>query len=220
MWSWSPGSATTVFVRQGVPAEKLLLLPLGVDTQAFRISEEMLEWRYQRILSGSPLTVLTAAQVNFRIGLYDFAKIAAACDGRIRFRWIGLMTIAELPPCVEMVPHQPLAALPRAYAEADLFLLPTIEDGYPLVLAVARANSLPLLTTTNCSEPRDHPGRQTGWVPPIRSLKKFIERLLWCDAHRQELAYMIRAMTARFPPREWSDVAADFESLCASTRAA
>lgn len=214
------------FVRQGVPAEKLLLLPLGVDTRAFRISEEMLERRYQRILSGAPLTVLTAAQVNFRKGLYDFVEIAAACDGRIRFRWIGMMfeeareTIAKLPTCVEMVPHQPLAALPRAYAEADLFLLPTIEDGYPLVLAMAHANSLPLLTTTNCSGPDIIQEGQTGWVLPVRSPEKFIERLLWCDLHREYLAHMVRVMAGRFRPRDWSDVAADFESLCAAATAA
>jgi glycosyltransferase involved in cell wall biosynthesis len=214
------------FVRQGVPAEKLLLLPLGVDTQAFRISEEMLERRCQRILSGAPLTVLTAAQVNFQKGLYDFAKIAAACNGRIRFRWIGVIfeeareTITRLPACVEMMSHQPQAALPRVYAEADLFLLPTIQDGYALVLAQAQANSLPLLTTTNCSGPDIIQEGQTGWVLPIRSPEKFIEQLLWCDAHREELAHMVRAMTGRFRARDWTDVAADFESLCATATGA
>jgi glycosyltransferase involved in cell wall biosynthesis len=210
------------FLRQGVPAKKLLLLPLGVDTRAFRVSEEMLERRCQRILSGAPLTVLTTGQVSFRKGLYDFAKIAAACDGRMRFRWVGAVleeareTVSKLPACVEMLPHQPQMSLPRSYAEADLFLLPTIEDGYALVLAQASANSLPILTTTNCSGPDFLHEGQSGWVLPIRNPEAFIDRLFWCDAHREALAGMVRDIGRKFQPRDWSDVAADFESLCAA----
>jgi glycosyltransferase involved in cell wall biosynthesis len=182
----------------------------------------MLERRCQRILSGAPLTVLTTGQVSFRKGLYDFAKIAAACDGRMRFRWIGVVreeareTVGKLPGCVEMTSHQPHAALPGAYAEADLFLLPTIEDGYPFVLAQAKANSLPLLTTTNCSGPDIIDEGLTGWVLPARNPEGFIDRLLWCDNHREELAQMVRGVSHHFRPRDWKEVAADFESLCAA----
>lgn len=214
------------FVRQGVPAEKLLLLPLGVDARAFRASEEALERRCRRILSGAALTVLTTGQVSFRKGLYDFTKIAAACDGRMRFRWIGVVreeareTVSKLPTCVEMLPHQPQMSLPQPYAEADLFLLPTIEDGYALVLAQAFANSLPILTTTNCSGPDFIREGQSGWVLPIRNPEAFIDRLLWCDAHRDELARMVQGIARQFRPTDWSDVAADFESLCNAAVAA
>jgi glycosyltransferase involved in cell wall biosynthesis len=164
--------------------------------------------------------------VSFRKGLYDFAKISAALDGRMRFRLIGSVReeakdiVSKLPASVEMMPHQPQSSLPRAYAEADLFLLPTIEDGYPVVLMQAYANSVPLLTTTNCSGPDIIHEGQTGWVLPVRSPEKFIERLLWCDTHREELVRMVREIAGRFQPRDWSDVAGDFESLCAATAAA
>jgi glycosyltransferase involved in cell wall biosynthesis len=214
------------FLERGVPAEKLLLLPLGVNARAFQASPEVIERRCQRIWSGAPLTVLTTGQVSFRKGLYDFAKISAALDGRMRFRLIGSVReeakdiVSKLPASVEMMPHQPQSSLPRAYAEADLFLLPTIEDGYPVVLMQAYANSVPLLTTTNCSGPDIIHEGQTGWVLPVRSPEKFIERLLWCDTHREELVRMVREIAGRFQPRDWSDVAGDFESLCAATAAA
>jgi glycosyltransferase involved in cell wall biosynthesis len=214
------------FIRRGVPAEKLLLLPLGVDTRAFQASEEMLERRCRRILSGAPLTVLTTGQVSFRKGVYDFATIARTLNGHFQFRWIGAVTeearrlITSLPASVEMRPPQPQSSLPQAYAEADLFLLPTIEDGYALVLAQASANSLPVLTTTNCSGPDFIHQHQSGWILPIRNPESFIDRLLWCDAHRDELAQMVRDIARKFRPRDWTNVAADFESLCLATAAA
>lgn len=215
------------FVRRGVPPEKLLVLPLGVDTRAFALSEEMVERRCRRIASGEPLTVISAGQISYRKGLYDFAKIARALDGgRIRFRWIGTVLdeakdlAAKLPTCVELMPHQPQASLPGVYAEADLFLMATIEDGFPVVLTQAFANSLPLLSSTNCSGPDIIQEGKTGWVLPARDADGFIDRLRWCDTHREELATMVRGMAREFRPRDWSDVAADFESLCAATVAA
>jgi hypothetical protein len=38
--------------------------------------------------------------------------------------------------------------------------------------------------------------------------------LQWCDLHRPELAEMVRSAYADFRTRDWSDVAADFESMC------
>jgi hypothetical protein len=46
-------------------------------------------------------------------------------------------------------------------------------------------------------------------VLPIRSPLAFIERLEWCDAHRNELAEMVRMSYEHFQPRDWSHVAAD-----------
>ena len=55
---------------------------------------------------------------------------------------------------------------------------------------------------------------ETGWVLPIRSPQEFIECLLWCDAHREELAAMVQRIYNDFKPRDWAEVAADFESIC------
>jgi hypothetical protein len=55
---------------------------------------------------------------------------------------------------------------------------------------------------------------QTGWVLPIRSPQAFIERLRWCDGHREELAAMVEYLYTSYKPRDWSDVASDFERMC------
>jgi len=163
--------------------------------------------------------------LNFRKGLYDFAKITRELhqSGRFRFRVIGTVTkeareiAAKLPPSVEFVSRQAEADLPKFYAEGDLFLFPTLEDGYAAVLAQASANSLPLLTSTNCAGPDVVMEGETGWVLPIRDPAAYIERLLWCDRHREELAQMVRRIHADGHSRNWDDVAATFEDICAET---
>ena len=212
------------FIGRGVPPERLAMLPLAADTLAFRPSDETLRRRRERILSGQPLTVLFTGNVSFQKGLYDFAEIARALQGRFRFRMIGTITrearefAAAHLTSVELVPHQPEAELPKWYADGDLFLFPTLQDGYAVVLAQAQASSLPLLTSSACAGPELVVEDQTGWVRPVRAVDAFIERLLWCDRNRVALARMVERIHTEFRVRGWDDVAADFEDICLNAR--
>lgn len=212
------------FVEAGVPESKLALLPLGVNVGAFRPSSEVLAERRRRIRSGAPLRVIFAGTLCFRKGLYDFDKIVRAVDPRrFHFQVVGSVApeakkfAAKLPASVEIVPRQPHAKLPEWYAGADLFMLPTLEDGFAVVLTQACAGGLPILATTNCAAPDFVRGGQNGWVLPIRDPEAFIDRLRWCDEHREEVADMVHRTYDDFRPIDWDDVAANFESIVDET---
>jgi glycosyltransferase involved in cell wall biosynthesis len=214
------------FVAEGVDAAKLSLLPLGSSLKSFRPLPEVVEERCQRILSGQPLRVLYVGAVSFRKGLYDIAAILevlgkrSAYGSRFDFTFIGpvaneaIQSLAKLKQSANFLPKHPQWELPRWYAKGDVFIFPTIEDGYAVVLAQANTNGLPVLTTTNCGGPDLIRDNETGWILPIRAPQAFIDRLLWCDAYREELADMVRHNYQTCQPRDWDDVAADFETVC------
>ena len=211
------------FRTQGFGPDKLGFLPLGSNTAMFRPGPDVIEARCRRILSGQPLSVLCVGTLSFRKGMRDAADVVKALDSRSwRFRFVGpataevRVTKASLSGLAEFVPKQSQHLLPGWYASSDVFIFPTLEDGFAVVLAQAQASGLPILTTTNCCGPDLIREGETGWVLPIRSPEAFVERLLWCDVHRSELAEMVRHCYERFRPRDWDDVAADFESLCAA----
>ena len=89
----------------------------------------------------------------------------------------------ELRAHAELVPAMPEAQLCEAYEWGDVFIFPTIEDGFATVLAQAYAAGLPILATTNCGAPDFIRQGETGWILPIRAPAEFIEQLEWCDAH-------------------------------------
>jgi glycosyltransferase involved in cell wall biosynthesis len=208
------------FREQGVPADRLVKIPMGVNVNAFRAPVAVVEERVSRILRGDPLRVLFVGALSMRKGSWDMLPIMSALpSSRFVFRCIGPVgpDMAELLPKLrqyaEVMPKQPHHELPRWYSQSDLFLFPTIEDGFPAVLSQAQASALPTLTTPNCSGPDIISDGANGWILPIRSPESFVERLLWCDAHRKEVAGMVRAMYTDFQPRSFDDAARDLEEF-------
>jgi glycosyltransferase involved in cell wall biosynthesis len=209
------------FLAEGFERDKLRLLPLGTSTAMFRPASEVIEARCRRIRSGEPLRVLYVGTLSMRKGLQDLAEMLRSLgDGRFQWRFVGpsapeaKLITAERWDTVEFIPKQPQSELPKWYAWGDVFVFPTVEDGFAVVLAQAEASGLPLLATTNCCGPDLIREGETGWVLPIRSPEAFVERLRWCDSHREELAQMVWHSYETFRPRDWDDVAADFESFC------
>lgn len=211
------------FLSEGESPKRICLLPLGASTDAFSPRAGVVEERCRRILAGEPLRILQVGNLCFRKGFWDMAEIVKALETRFRFRFVGSILpevrplLAGLQGRADFVPKEPQNALPDQYSWGDLFIFPTLEDGFAVVLAQAAMSGLPILTTAHCAgTDLVHEG-QTGFVLPIRSSASFVEKLRWCDMHRVELAAMVRKTSSAFRPRDWSQVAADFEQIVCST---
>jgi glycosyltransferase involved in cell wall biosynthesis len=212
--------AQNSFIEQGIDPNKLKVLSLGTQLTQFRLDPSMIEERCQRILSGQPLRILTVGTFSLRKGAIDLLKIAANGQGDFNFRFVGAIAndaaplLLEGDPMIEFIPKQPEFKLPLMYAWADLFIFPTIEDGYAVVLSQAQAAGLPILATENSAAPDIIDTGQSGWILPIRDADGFMEKLQWCNTHRLELAQMVRHVYDDFQPRDWADVAKDFVHMC------
>jgi glycosyltransferase involved in cell wall biosynthesis len=213
--------AAQSFLDEGVPRARLSLLPLGVDVSAFRASPEAVAARCQRIRDGQRLTVLYAGTVSFRKGFWDLAEIIRTASAS-HFRFVLAGTV--LPECrslvdslgsrVESLGPLPQAQLPEFYQEGDVFIFPTLEDGFGLVLTQARAAGLPILATTNCAARDLMRDNEDGWILPIREARAFVDQLNWCHGHREQLAGIARSTGLVQSAADWAAVAADFERIC------
>jgi glycosyltransferase involved in cell wall biosynthesis len=209
------------FREQGVAAEKVCILPLGAQHSHFRPAADVVEQRCRRILAGEPLRLIYVGAISLQKGMWDMVRILEQLDRR-RFpcRMVGSVA-PEIMPLYDrlqrratLIPHQPQHLLYQQYAEGDIFLFPSIQDGFAVVLSQALAAGLPIIATRNCAGPDLVQEDRTGWIVPIRHPQAFVERLHWCDAHRAELAEMVQRIYNTYHVRDWDDVAVDFERLC------
>ena len=163
-------------VKLGVPAEKIAVVPLAYE------SDEIKRETPRR--ADGPLRVLYLGQVNLRKGIQYLLEAARKLDKKnFRIDVAGPISIADehvvtAPPNVTFHGAVTRDRVREFYRDADVFVLPTISDGFALTQLEAMAHGLPVVTTPNCGEVvRDG---IDGFVVPARdadALAKALETL-------------------------------------------
>jgi len=202
------------FLEQGVPDDKIYLIRLGVRLSNFQASPEVIAERCRRIRSGVPLRVLSVGTFCCRKGAIDLHQIVRELHGGpFAFRFVGPVApdarklADDLAALAVFTGKRRQSDLPREYEWGDVFLLPTIEDGFAVVLTQALASGLPLLVTPNCAGPDLIREGDLGWVVPIRSPSAIGERLRWCHEHRDELTTMVEKVSQSSHSFDWKQTA-------------
>ena len=198
------------FLRQGFQNKQLLLNPLGVQQKLFQAPADVHEARQKRILRGR-LRVLTTGTFSLRKGALDYVAIAEQMSDRMEFIFRGdiapdarfLMNRARKG--IQFLPRTDQDKLPQDYFQSDLFLFPTLEDGYAAVLAQASAAGLPILATTNCGARDFLTEGKDAWIFPIRRPDLMVKRLEWCDQNRECLAGIARQAGVPKEGIKWED---------------
>ena len=199
------------FLDQGVGKEKVVVNPLGVSLSSFKTDLQSVRERNKRILSGGRLRVLTVGNFSLQKGILDQIAVAKKMHQKIEFYHRGALSsdssphLKEARKYITLLPPVQQHQLSADYVEADIFLLPTLQDGFAAVLVQAAACGLPILTTTNCGA-NDFLSEERGaWIVPIRRPDLIVERLKWCDENREALAKSAIASSKPNPGLDWKN---------------
>lgn len=164
------------FVEMGVPAAKVRQIPLGVDLGRFRRSGSPLRDRFE---------VLFVGQISFRKGvpylLQAFAQVKHPCK---RLRIVGAM----LPEMQEYLRGRPqdhvefLGTVPQddlalIMSSSHVLVLPSIEDGFGMVLSQAMACGCPIICSTNTGGKELLPETDRAFIVPIRDAQAITDKL-------------------------------------------
>lgn len=156
---WSAASVVLVnstwsrdaLISQGVSPDKIIVVPIAYEPgRGDRADEPRRENRSR------PLRVLWLGQVNLRKGFPYLVEAARRLPG-VTFDVVGPVRVSEkarreCPPNLLLRGNLPRIEVDRAYREADLFVLPTISDGFAITQLEAMAAGLPVIATPNCGE--------------------------------------------------------------------
>jgi glycosyltransferase involved in cell wall biosynthesis len=160
-------------IAQGVPAEKLAVVPLCYEVETARES-----YRPTR----APLRVLFLGQVVLRKGIQYLIEAARLLRREpIRFDVVGPVGIsnrAMRSAPANMVFHGRASRdhTDTWYRQSNLFVLPTLSDGFAVTQIEAMAHGLPVITTPNCGEVVTN--GVDGFIVPARSAGELAERII------------------------------------------
>ena len=160
------------FVEAGVPPERLHVLPLGVDTELFRPASRS---------RSETLTIGFVGQITQRKGIsYLVAAFDALSPQNARLLMVGRPVGSSRPWMREGVEHHPAVArwdLPQFYAQMDVFILPSLIEGFPMTALEAMACGVPVIVSENTFGNDVVLDGYNGYVVPIRDVDAIVERV-------------------------------------------
>lgn len=100
------------------------------------------------------------------------------------------------------VQHQELMSI---YKRANVFVNPTLADGFGMVITEAMANGLPVLASRNSGAPDLIEHSIDGLLMEAGNKNDLIEKMLWCYRHSNELLEMGAKAQVRAKKYTWTD---------------
>jgi glycosyltransferase involved in cell wall biosynthesis len=144
-------------MKQGVPESKLAVVPLAFEANNPRLNSVTYS-QPSTFGARSPLRALFLGQVILRKGIQYLIEAAKLLkDEPIHFDIVGSIgisdqAIASAPSNMTFYGPVSRDRTEEFYRSADLFVLPTLSDGFALTQLEAMAYGLPVITTPNCGE--------------------------------------------------------------------
>ena len=166
------------FIEKGFPENKLLKVPYGFNKSAGVKLVNKLESQYH------PFTVLYVGSISVRKGIRYLIEAFNMTDNQNKkLVLVGPNTndgsLNGLHISSDIVFTGPLKgeALENVYKSADVFCLPSIEEGLALVLGEAISYGLPIIATCNTGADDIMVDGKEGFIVPIRNSKAIADKL-------------------------------------------
>lgn len=186
-------------IESGVDESKLVVAPLGVELDLFHPTAPDPE-------SVRPFRVLFAGQLSQRKGLsYLVEAFRRVAIPESELTLLGQLVGRRVPwqphPSIHL--HGPVRFfdLPDVYHKADVFVLPSLVEGFPQTALQAMASGLPVIVSENTFGEDVVTDGVDGYIVPIRDPEAIAERLRHlydCPGERRRMGLAARRRAEDF----------------------
>jgi len=188
-------------IGQGIPAEKIIRLPLGVNVNRFKPASEP---------PTTPFRVLFLGQVMLRKGIQYLLEAWQLLGWRDAELWVVGRVMPDSQAVLERYANLPGLKLQgyvpdqlAAFQQAQVFVAPSVEDGFGLTVVEAMACGLPVIVS-------DHTGAadlvqhgESGFIVPYNSPVGYASALQILRDHPRLAKKMGQAAQAIAQQQTW-----------------
>ena len=185
----------------GVDDANIRLLPLASDVEQF-------EFR-QRTADG-PLNVLFVGGIGQRKGIkYLFEAINRVNSPNVRLKLLGPLPVDETPlkaweNSFEYLGRTDQDGVVQHMQQADVLVLPSVFEGFGLVIVEAMATGMPVIASTHSCGPEVIREAVDGFVLEPDDVEGLADRITWCAENRSRLVEMGEMAHQRAQEFSWS----------------
>jgi len=196
-------------IRSGIGAEKVFVLPYGVDTSFLSSQERRLEQAEEKhsfrilfvgqVLPLKGVHYLVQALENMKIPNVELIIIGNGDTGYLK------LLNGLIPPgiSVQFKSHIPHMELKQYYSGSDVLVLPSLSDSFGLVVSEAMMAGLPVIVSENTGAKEIIRDGVDGFIVPIRDANALQEKLMYLYERPQERQIMGCASMERVNEFSW-----------------
>ena len=186
------------FLEQGIPRDRLLIVPLGVDLELFRARPSDVERPPFRLLfvGGGTLDkglgYLLQAWERLRL---PEGELWIVCPSSKAPGYPGS------PPRTRWWRHFDQRELNRIYWQCSVLCLPSVQDGFGMVVLEAMASGLPVIVSDHVGAKEIVRDGMDGFISPHRDVQALMEKIeaLYRDPERlREMGSLASARAKEF----------------------
>jgi starch synthase len=179
------------FIEQDISPEKIGLLPYGVNVSLFQPVSEPMEGRFDVLFVGG-----MSLQKGIQYLVQAYQKISHPAKsltfiGSPSQALIALLKLRGLwPSDAKVLGHVPQAELKHLMSRSHVLVLPSIQDGFGMVMSQAMACGCPVIASRNTGAEDLFDDGLEGYIVPIRDVDTLADRLQKIMA-RMQCRYMM-----------------------------
>lgn len=168
-------------IENGVPPDKIVVVPYGVDIDIFKPSVRPNDGKFRVLFVGS---LVQRKGIKYLLQAWKALALPNAelvLSGR---GFVDTALLAEYNNMFTYLPNVSQRELVALYGRADVFSLPSIVEGFGLVIPEALACGTPVITTVNTAGPDILKEGRTGFILKPGDLQGLAQKLEWCYHNR------------------------------------
>jgi glycosyltransferase involved in cell wall biosynthesis len=178
-------------IENGIDEKKITIIPYGVNHNKFKTKSNY------NTFNGK-LNIIFVGQFIQRKGLYYlFEAIRKINSKNIKLTIAGRGPIDELliddykdKINLKIKLNLTQDELTKELQNNDVFIFPSIAEGFGHVILEAMSIGLPVICTSNTAGPDLFKTGNEGFITPIRDIDALINKIIWCIDNKNSLAEM------------------------------
>lgn len=112
---------------------------------------------------------------------------------------------SDLPENIKVISNIPHNELLKLFDESSMFILPTLADGFGMVITEAMSRGIPVLATNNCAGPDLITHGLNGLLIEAGNSAALVEQMKWAVSHNSEINQMGIKAKEKSSQWQWSD---------------
>jgi glycosyltransferase involved in cell wall biosynthesis len=162
------------------------------------------------VLTNRPIKLLFVGGLSQRKGLAELFQAVDRLGDRVSLTVVGRKSAEHCKVLEEALakhnyipslPHNEILGLMRQH---DLFVFPSLFEGFGLVITEAMSQGTPVITTDRTAGPDIITDGKDGWIVPAGSVDDLYERLRYLVEHPVEIERAGREALETASKRPWS----------------